>query len=63
MFKVGCPEGGTVFDPFCGSGTVGLVAARFGCQFIGIDLSAAYLEMARKRIQPSLIPAMAGAGE
>jgi DNA modification methylase len=47
-----------VLDPFCGSGTVGVVAERFGCQFIGIDLSPAYLEMARKRIQSSMIPGM-----
>jgi len=47
--KAGCPEGGTVLDPFCGSGTVGVVAQRFGCRFIGIDLSPVYTDMAEQR--------------
>ena len=43
-----------VCDPFCGSGTVGVVAKRHGCDFIGIDLNPEYLELARARIeQPS----------
>lgn len=46
----GCPEEGTVLDPFCGSGTVGAVAKRYGRRFIGIDLNPDYLEMARRRI-------------
>ena len=46
----GDPVPATVLDPFFGSGTVGLVAAKVGRSFIGIDLSAAYCEMARKRI-------------
>ncbi len=39
----GCPEGGTVLDPFFGSGTTGLVAHKYGRKFIGIDLSEIYL--------------------
>lgn len=39
-----------VLDPFCGSGTVGAVARRFGRRFVGCDLSAVYLELARERI-------------
>ena len=46
----GCPEHGTVLDPFAGSGTVGVVALRHGRNFIGIDLNPAYCEMARARI-------------
>lgn len=33
-----------VLDPFCGSGTVGLVAQYLGRQFVGLDLSLTYLE-------------------
>lgn len=33
-----------VLDPFCGSGTVGEVARNLGRRFIGIDLSAKYLQ-------------------
>jgi DNA modification methylase len=46
----GCPEGGTVLDPFCGSGTTGVVALRHGRQFVGIELNPQYVEMARRRI-------------
>ena len=42
----GCRSGGTVLDPFCGSGTTGMVALRHGCRFVGIDLSAKYLDLA-----------------
>ena len=45
-----CPPGGTVFDPFMGSGTTGVVAVRNGMKFIGAELNPAYAEMARRRI-------------
>lgn len=48
--KAGCPIDGTVLDPFCGSGTTGLVAARLGREFIGIEANPKYVEMARERI-------------
>jgi hypothetical protein len=40
----------TVLDPFCGSGTTGVVALRLGRRFIGIELNPNYAEMARRRI-------------
>jgi site-specific DNA-methyltransferase (adenine-specific) len=43
----------TVLDPFCGSGTTGLVALTYGRNFIGIDLSPEYLAMAERRIAPA----------
>jgi DNA modification methylase len=46
----GCPEGGTVLDPFFGAGTVGLVSAKLGRRWIGIELNPNYCEIARKRI-------------
>lgn len=48
--KAGCPKGGTVLDPFCGSGTTGLVAKKQGKEFIGLELNPEYIEMAEKRI-------------
>ena len=46
----GCPEGGTVLDPFFGAGTTGLVAKQEGRGYIGIELNPEYVEMARARI-------------
>ncbi len=55
--KAGCPEGGLVLDPFCGSGTVGEVALLHGRRFVGIELNAAYIELAHRRIGQALHPA------
>jgi DNA modification methylase len=46
----GCPEGGTVLDPFFGAGTTGLVADRLGRDCIGIELNPEYAETAERRI-------------
>jgi DNA modification methylase len=53
-----CPGGGTVLDPFCGCGTTGVVALRTGRNFIGIELSPRYAEMARRRLA-NVAPLMA----
>lgn len=42
---VGCKPGGTVLDPFSGSGTTGLAAQRLGRKYIGIDLNVEYLDL------------------
>ena len=47
----GCPEGGLICDPFCGSGTVGVVALRHGRRFLGIELNPKYVTMAEERIR------------
>jgi site-specific DNA-methyltransferase (adenine-specific) len=39
-----------VLDPFCGSGTTGIVCARLGRGFVGIDLMLPYLEIAIARL-------------
>lgn len=46
----GCPEGGTVLDPFGGAGTTGLVADRLGRSAILCELNPEYAELARKRL-------------
>ncbi len=46
----GSSEGGTVLDPFAGSGTTGVVAKKLGRNFIGIELKPEYAEMATQRI-------------
>lgn len=40
----------TVLDPFSGSGTTGAVARRLGRGYVGIDLNAEYLVLAKERI-------------
>jgi DNA modification methylase len=47
----GCPEGGTVLDPFLGSGTVALVARKQGRRSVGIELSPEYCALAARRLQ------------
>lgn len=42
-----CKNSGLVVDPFCGVGTVGLACKKINRPFIGIDLSASYLEEAK----------------
>lgn len=46
----GCPEGGTVLDPFFGAGTTGLVAQRNARQAIGIELNSNYVSLAKQRL-------------
>ena len=43
--------GDVILDPFCGSGTTGVIAVRHGRKFIGVDMDKAYLDdLARPRI-------------
>lgn len=41
----GTKPGGTVLDPFSGSGTTGMVAREEGRSYLGIDISAEYLDL------------------
>lgn len=57
----GCRPGGVVLDPFCGSGTTGMVALRHGRRFTGIDLSANFLDLAlRSRLAQGALIETAG---
>ena len=44
------PPGGIILDPFMGSGSVGCAAMVEGFEFLGSDLEAVYVEIARDRI-------------
>ncbi|NEL40410.1 MAG: site-specific DNA-methyltransferase [Xanthomonas perforans] len=46
----GAPVGGTVLDPFMGSGTTAVVAERLGRQWVGCELNPTYADMALDRI-------------
>lgn len=47
----GCPAGGTVLDPFTGSGTTAVVAQRNGCRFIGCEVNPDYIKLIAKRFR------------
>lgn len=52
----GCRPGGTVLDPFSGSGTTGLVAQNNGRKYVGIDLNAGYLKLSLEtRLQNAVL--------
>ena len=46
----GCPPGGSVLDPFLGSGTVAVVSERMGRTCYGIELNPEFAEQAKARI-------------
>lgn len=55
LVKLFCPAGGTIYDPFMGSGTTAVAALKNRCSFIGSEISAEYCEIANKRISDLFI--------
>jgi site-specific DNA-methyltransferase (adenine-specific) len=49
------PKGGVVLDPFMGSGTTGVAAMNEGRNFIGAELAPHYQQVARERIEASIV--------
>ncbi len=47
-------KGQVILDPFCGSGTTGVEAVKYGRKFIGIDVSEEYMEISKKRLEKLL---------
>jgi len=47
----GCPKGGIVLDPFCGTGITGVKSLELGRKFIGIEGKKEYCKIARKNIE------------
>jgi site-specific DNA-methyltransferase (adenine-specific) len=50
LVRLVTPPGGTVLDPFTGSGTTGIAALEEGFKFFGIERDADYCEIAKARI-------------
>jgi adenine-specific DNA-methyltransferase len=50
LIRLVTPPGGTVLDPFMGSGSTGVAAAEEGFGFVGIEREQEYFETARDRI-------------
>jgi site-specific DNA-methyltransferase (adenine-specific) len=51
LVKLVTPKGGTVLDPFMGSGSTGKACKLEGFDFIGIEMDADYIEIAKARIE------------
>ena len=54
LIKLVTPSGGTVLDPFTGSGSTGKAALLDGFEFIGIELTEDYLPIIENRLNWSL---------
>jgi DNA modification methylase len=50
----GSPDGGTVFDPFLGTGTTWVVCERLGRRCIGFEINQEYFDFAQQRFQESV---------
>ena len=55
MIECFCPKDGIVIDPFNGSGTTTLAAKCLGRNYIGIDVSEEYNQIARERLETEII--------
>ena len=51
LIKLITPPGGTVLDPFNGSGSTGCAAVELGFDYIGCELDSAYVSIAETRIR------------
>lgn len=58
----GCKPGGTVLDPFSGAGTTAVAAQQLGHPAIGIDINAAYHDIALRRMTNAPLPLIEGGG-
>jgi DNA modification methylase len=50
------PPGGTVLDPFNGSGSTGKAAVMEGFNYVGIELNPEYVAIAEARIKANTKP-------
>lgn len=48
-------EKASILDPFCGSGTTGVVARRYNRNFVGIEKDKSFLDIAVKRLQAGVM--------
>jgi site-specific DNA-methyltransferase (adenine-specific)/modification methylase len=51
---LGFVKGGTILDPFMGSGTTGVACVRLGRSFLGCEIDPRYFDIACKRIDEAI---------
>jgi site-specific DNA-methyltransferase (adenine-specific) len=50
----GCPPGGTILDPFMGSGTTAIMAKRLGRHYIGFEPNPDYVVICNRRLEKTI---------
>ena len=56
MWWLSLASGGTVIDPYMGSGTTALACKQLGRRFVGIEINEAYCELAARRLEQEMLP-------
>lgn len=54
LIRLITPPGGTVLDPFAGSGTTGIAALAEGASFIGVEMTDEYIPITEGRLRAAL---------
>jgi len=59
LSKLSLPRGSVIYDPYMGSGPVGIACMQLGYQYVGVEIDPNYFAIAEKRIsQAALQPGL-----
>ncbi len=56
LLRLVTPSGGTVFDPFLGSGSTAKAAVQEGFSVVGCEITPEYVQIARRRLEAEKVP-------